>query len=93
MLAWLLLLVFGAVMPSFVRAYADHREVVTDRDDQKRMGGFMERFERLGLVLAGMFLAVVWDIVALMYAIALVAILSNLTAIQRIGFVVNYKKG
>lgn len=37
---WIVLLVFGALMPSFMRAYADHRKVVTDPADLRRMGAF-----------------------------------------------------
>ncbi|MFC2154811.1 CDP-alcohol phosphatidyltransferase family protein [Candidatus Altiarchaeota archaeon] len=89
---WVMLLIFGALMPTFVRAYADHREVVTDHDDQKRMGGLIERFERLTLIYLGMFLALVYTGQALLYAIALTALLTNLTAMQRILFVVQYRR-
>jgi phosphatidylglycerophosphate synthase len=90
---WIVLLVFGALMPTFVRAYADHRDVVTDRDDQKKMGGLIERFERLTLIYAGMLLAVVYhNNLLLIYTVAAVALLSNLTALQRILFVVGYEK-
>ena len=89
----IVLLVFGALMPTFVRAYADHRDVVTDRDDQKKMGGLIERFERLTLIYAGMLLAVVYhNNLLLIYTVAAVALLSNLTALQRILFVVGYEK-
>lgn len=90
---WILLLAFGAVMPTFVRAYAHHRGVITDRDDQKKMGGLIERFERLTLAYLGMLLAVVYDnTMLLVYAVVALALLANLTAIQRIMFVVKYGK-
>lgn len=89
----ILLLAFGALMPTFVRAYADHRDVVTDRDDQKKMGGLIERFERLTLIYAGMLLAVAYaNNIILIYTIVAVAVLANLTAVQRILFVLGYKK-
>ncbi|ODS43006.1 MAG: hypothetical protein MSIBF_07100 [Candidatus Altiarchaeales archaeon IMC4] len=85
---WLSLLIVGALMPTYVRAYADHRGVVTEPEDLVTMGGLIERPERLGLLFIGMLAGGVY----LVYAVAAVAILSNLTAVQRILFVVNYKK-
>ena len=84
---WIILLVFGAMMPSYVRAYADHRKVVTEPDEQRRMGGFLERPERLALIFIGMILGC-FNTSWLLYTVAMVAVLSNLTALQRILFVV-----
>lgn len=88
---WIMLLVFGSVMPSYVRAYADHKNVVTDPEAQRRMGGLLERSERLDLLYLGMLLGY-FDVNWLLYAIALVAVLSNLTAFQRIFFVLKRAK-
>jgi len=82
---WFMLLVFGALMTTFSRAYADHRGVVKDPEEQKRMGGLLERGERLILLYAGM-LAGLANLQWLMAAVALTAILSNVTALQRIWF-------
>ena len=87
---WVSLLIFGALMPSFVTAYADHRNVVTQKEDHKKMGGLLERFERLLLIYVGMFLGL-FNLSYLIYFIALVAVLPNITAFQRILFVLNYK--
>lgn len=84
---WITLLVFGALMPTFVRAYADHRGVVTDPEKQKKMGGLVERFERLCLIYAGMLLGL-FDVRALLALVATTAILSNITALQRIMYVI-----
>lgn len=89
---WIMVLIFGTLMPSFVRAYADHRDVVCDRDDQRRMGGVIERFERLSIVYLGMLAGIVWGTSLLTAAIALAAVATNLTALQRIAYVVSYKK-
>ncbi len=88
---WISLLIFGAIMPSFVRAYADHRGVVTEPEDHRRMGGILERGERLTLIYIGMLLGH-FDFSWLLYIIKLAAILGNITALQRIWFVFNYKK-
>ena len=85
--AWFMLLLFGALMTSFARAYADHRGVVKDPEDQKRMGGLLERGERLLLLYAGMAAGMInpeW----LMATVAIVAVLANATALQRIWFAV-----
>jgi len=87
----IVLLIFGAMMTSFTRAYADHRKVVTEEEDLVAMGGLLERFERLVLVYAGM-LAGLASTTYLVYAIAAAAILSNATAAQRIHYTVKYRR-
>jgi len=82
---WIVLLIFGGLMTSFVRAYADHRGIVKDPGELKRMGGLLERLERLMLLYFGMFLGL-FDIQWLMAVIALTALLANATALQRIRF-------
>ncbi len=85
--AWFMVLIFGALMTSFVRAYADHRGIVKDPDDLKRMGGLLERLERLMLLYAGMLLGI-FNTEWLMAVVALTAVLANATALQRIWFAV-----
>jgi len=86
--AWIVLLIFGGLMTSFVRAYADHRGIVKDAGELKRMGGFLERLERLMLLYLGMFLGL-YNIQWLMAIIVLTALLANATALQRIRFALN----
>jgi len=88
---WFMLLVFGALMTTFTRAYADHRGVVKDASELKRMGGLLERGERLLLLYAGMVAGMV-NVEWLMAAVAIVAVLANITALQRILFAVRTKK-
>lgn len=88
---WICLLIFGAIMPTYIRAYSDHRKVVTDPEDQKRMGGILERAERLTLIYIGMFLGIFnpgW----LTYSVIMAGVLANITALQRLLFVVTYKR-
>jgi len=82
-------MIFGSVMTSFVRAYADHRGIVKDPILQKRMGGILERAERLMVLYLGMLLGI-FDESWLMWAIIVVAVLSNVTAVQRIFFTVRH---
>ena len=80
--AWFVLLIFGSLMTSFVRAYADHRGLVKDPEELKRMGGFLERGERLTLLYFGMLLGI-FDQRWLVASVALTAVLANFTALQR----------
>jgi phosphatidylglycerophosphate synthase len=88
---WFMLLFFGSLMTTFVRAYADHRGLVKGEAELKKMGGLLERFERLMLLYAGMFLGL-FNVQWLMAAIALTAALANLTALQRIAFAIRHAR-
>ena len=88
---WIAILIAGDLMPTFVRAYADHRKVVTEPKDQQRMGGLIERAERLGFLFAGMILGY-FNPVFLIYVVVVTAILYHVTAFQRIYFVFKFKK-
>jgi len=87
---WVCLLVFGAMMPAFITAYADHRKVIEDEEKLRNLGGFIERFERLSLLYAGMALGIL-NPVYLTYTVILTAILSNITAVERIYRVISAK--
>lgn len=88
---WIAALIFGAVMTSFVRAYADHRGLVKDQVVlAKEMGGLLERAERLILIYAGMIGALLFGESWLFGAIAIAAVLSNLTAVQRTALAMRY---
>jgi phosphatidylglycerophosphate synthase len=88
---WMVLMIFGSVMTSFVRAYADHRGVVKDPLLLKRMGGLLERAERLMVLYLGMLLGI-FDESWLVWAIIVVAVLSNVTVVQRILFALHYER-
>ncbi len=87
---WINILLFGAIMPTFIRAYADHRKVVTDPRDLRRMGGLLERAERLTLLYIGLLLGM-FNAMWLVYIVVAAAILANFTAFQRLWFVFSYK--
>ncbi|MBM3309606.1 MAG: CDP-alcohol phosphatidyltransferase family protein [Candidatus Altiarchaeales archaeon] len=80
---WVFLLLFGALMPSFIRAYAHHRGVVVNPKELEEMGGLLERSERLDLLYLGM-LSGFFSSQYIVYAVALVAVLCHLTSLQRI---------
>jgi phosphatidylglycerophosphate synthase len=87
--AWFMLLFFGSLMTSFVRAYADHRGIVKGEMKLKKMGGLLERFERLMLLYAGMFLGL-FNTQWLIMVIAITVVLANATALQRIAFAIRH---
>jgi archaetidylinositol phosphate synthase len=78
-----LLLFFGSAMVSYSRAYAVYRRVLKENKRISRMPGILERAERLILVFLGMRLYGV-DPIYLTYAIALAAVLSIITVMQRV---------
>jgi phosphatidylglycerophosphate synthase len=81
---WLALTVFlGTSMPSFVRAYADHKGVIT-REKALALGGVCERAERLIIIIIGLGAGIAAGMEWFVYALALVCILSAVTLAQRI---------
>lgn len=80
------LLAFGALMIAYVKAYADHRRVITDAEELKKMDGVWGRNSRVVLTYAGM-LAGLFNPIWLTYAITILAVAVNLTALQRVIYV------
>lgn len=81
---WLAALVFlGTCMPSFTRAYADHKGVVT-REGALALGGICERAERLGIVVAGLAAGIAWGMQFFVYAVIIASALSLVTIFQRL---------
>jgi phosphatidylglycerophosphate synthase len=74
---WLLLYIFGSVMTTYAKAAAERLGTGEVR------GGFLERAERMALLFTGIALAALSK-TYLTYVIMLLAVLSNLTALQRI---------
>lgn len=85
------ILIFGSLMTSFVRAYADHRGLVRDQEALNRMGGVLERAERLMLLYACV-ISGLYSRDLLLAALTITAILANLTVIQRIFLILNYAR-
>ena len=83
-----LALFFGSAMTSFVEVYADHRNAISDMKVFAKMGGILERMERITLVFAGMLFGYFGAPVYLTYALVAVSVLAVLTVLQRIVFVV-----
>ena len=80
------ILFFGTAMTSFVKAYAEHSQVLS-HEEAVKMPGILERAERSILLLAALILFTfqMFDIFAI--AIYATAILSVLTFLQRFAIV------
>lgn len=78
---WLLLYLFGSMMTTYAKASAKETGLVPEG----LRGGLLERAERLIILTAGFFLAGFLGTIYLTMVIAALAVLSNLTAIQRVG--------
>lgn len=77
--AWIFLLFFGGFMTTYAKSAAKEKELV----EKELRGGLLERAERLIILFAGMLLAA-YNPLYLTYVIAILAVLSNITALQRI---------
>ena len=79
--AWIFLYFFGSIMTTYVKAAAKEKELVAEGQELK--GGLLERAERLILLTVGILLAII-NPLYLTYAIAALAVLANISALQRI---------
>ena len=70
---------FGGLMTTYVKAAAKEKGLV----EKELKGGLLERAERLLLLFIGILLAI-YDPLLLTYMLALLAVLTNITALQRI---------
>jgi archaetidylinositol phosphate synthase len=76
--AWLFLYFMGSMMTTYAKSAAKEKEIV----EKELKGGLLERAERLVILFVGILLAII-DVTYLMYVIVLLAILTNLSALQR----------
>ena len=86
---WLAVLIFiGTCMPSFVRAYADHKGVLS-REKALALGGICERSERLLLLIIGLAVGLIYSMDLFVYSIILTSFLSFITVLQRTMQIIN----
>lgn len=89
---WLAALVFlGTCMPSFIRAYADHKGVVS-REKALALGGTCERSERLGIVVLGLAAGIAFGMEYFVCAVILACALSLVTIFQRLSEIAAHPK-
>jgi phosphatidylglycerophosphate synthase len=81
---WLSLLIFtGTCMPSFIRAYADHKGAIP-KEKALALGGIFERSERLLLILLGLGAGLALSMEYFVYAVIVAIALSAITVLQRL---------
>jgi len=76
---WLFAYLFGSVMTTYAKAAAKEKGLI----QQEMKHGILERAERLSFLFLGLLLGAI-DGIYLTYMVALLAVLSNVTALQRI---------
>jgi len=76
---WLMMFFFGGIMTTYVKAAAKEKELVS----RELKGGLLERAERLIILFVGILLASI-DMMFLTYVLVLLAILTNISALQRL---------
>jgi archaetidylinositol phosphate synthase len=85
--AWILIYLFGAMMTTYAKAAAMEKGLT----GRELRGGILERAERLILLFAGLLLATL-EPLYLTYTVALLAVLANISALQRIWMAVSRAK-
>ncbi|MFH1978558.1 MAG: CDP-alcohol phosphatidyltransferase family protein [Candidatus Aenigmatarchaeota archaeon] len=78
MYAWIFLFLFGSMMTTYVKAAAVEKGLTT----KEIKGGLLERTDRMVILLIGLLLGIV-NPLYLSYVIILLAILTNISALQR----------
>ncbi len=78
--AWILLYLFGGMMTTYAKSAAKEKEII---EGNELKGGLLERAERLIILFLGI-VAAAFDPIWLSYAVVLLAVLTNISALQRI---------
>ncbi|MFH0885355.1 MAG: CDP-alcohol phosphatidyltransferase family protein [Candidatus Micrarchaeota archaeon] len=89
---WLAITIFlGTCMPSFVRAYADHKGVIP-REKALALGGICERSERIIIIIIGLGAGLIMSMEFFIYSLVLASALSLVTVLQRLFAVIRESK-
>jgi phosphatidylglycerophosphate synthase len=83
--AWIFLYLFGSLMTTYAKSAAKEKEIVYE----ELKGGMLERAERMIILFIGILLASV-EPVYLTYVIIILAVVSNISALQRIWTALRY---
>lgn len=84
---WLYVYLFGSMLTTYAKAAAKEKDLV----DEEIKGGIMERAERMLILVLGIILAA-YDKSFLSYTIVLLAVLANISALQRIYYSIKAAK-
>jgi len=87
--AWVYLAIFGSVVTTYVKAAAKEKDLV----NQELKGGLLSRGERLILIFIALVLGIIYpDYLYMTYVVAIIAVLANFTAIQRVHSAITINK-
>lgn len=78
---WVFFYLFGAMLTTYAKSAAKEKGIIEEGSELK--GGLVERAERLIILFIGI-VAAAFDPIYLSYAIVLLAVLANFSAVQRI---------
>ncbi len=81
--AWIFLLLFGALMTTYVKAAAKEKDL-TEREIK---GSLLEHTDRMLILFLGILAAEFWGKELLSWLVIILAVLTNLSALQRIAIV------
>ena len=87
--AWIFLYLFGSMMTTYAKAAAKEKEIMPEGSELK--GGMMERAERLIILFIGI-IAGAFNPFYLTCVVALLAVLTNISALQRIWIARSFSK-
>ncbi|GAF97533.1 unnamed protein product, partial [marine sediment metagenome] len=85
---WIFVYLFGSMMTTYAKAAAKEKEIIPEGSELK--GGLLERAERLIILFVGIILAA-FNPLYLVYIIAGLAVLTNVSALQRIWIAKKFK--
>jgi len=80
-------LFFGTAMPSFIRAYADHKAIIS-HEKALELGGICERAERMAILVLSLITGIIYSMDFFVYGLVLVVILSLITIVQRLNSII-----
>ena len=86
--AWIFLYIFGSLMTAYSKSSAKEKELIIGKELK---GGVLERAERLIILFIGILLAAIQPMY-LTYIIVALAVLTNISALQRIGIAAGLSK-
>jgi len=82
--AWILALLFGSMMSTYAKSASAEKDIVKEKGGHGVKGGILEHTDRLVLLFVVFLLSVAVDRIYVIYLVAIMTVLSNISALQRI---------
>jgi len=84
---WIFLILFGSLITTYAKAAAKEKDLVVE----ELKGGLLSRTERLLLLIVSLIFGI-FNFTLMVYVLILIAILTNITALQRIHSAISFKR-